>query len=204
MVSSSSLLLSSLELSDTQSLCALNTSPPRNRFTFRLWCSGIWDLELGIRVKGLKKRTGVKCLRKRKGQKGKGATEAADEEDGAARLRHEPCLRDQTGVEPRGVPEGQGRDLAVPLDLSNVSMWCHICVSTYISMYIYACIYHKVYVYIRINVHTCQVFMCTVVRQVLSPAECRRGRAVLDLRTTNISTCCSIITHITYSLLYIL
>ena len=29
-----SLLLSSLELSDTQSLRALNTSPPRNRFTF--------------------------------------------------------------------------------------------------------------------------------------------------------------------------
>ena len=31
---SSSLLLSSLELSDTQSLWALNTSPPRNRCTF--------------------------------------------------------------------------------------------------------------------------------------------------------------------------
>jgi len=30
-VFSSSLLLSSLELSDTQSLLALNTSPPRNR-----------------------------------------------------------------------------------------------------------------------------------------------------------------------------
>jgi len=34
--SSSSLFLSSLEMSDTQSLCALNTSPPRNRCTF-LW-----------------------------------------------------------------------------------------------------------------------------------------------------------------------
>jgi len=33
--SSSSLLLSSLELSDTQSLPALNTSPPRNRCTFQ-------------------------------------------------------------------------------------------------------------------------------------------------------------------------
>ena len=32
--SSSSLLISSLELSDTQSLCALTTSPSRNRFTF--------------------------------------------------------------------------------------------------------------------------------------------------------------------------
>ena len=31
---SSSLLLSSLEFSDTQSLSAINTSPPRNRFTF--------------------------------------------------------------------------------------------------------------------------------------------------------------------------
>jgi len=33
----SSLLLPSLELSDTQSLSALNTSPPRNRFTFLRW-----------------------------------------------------------------------------------------------------------------------------------------------------------------------
>ena len=31
---SSSLLRSSLELSDTQSLCALNSSPPRNRSAF--------------------------------------------------------------------------------------------------------------------------------------------------------------------------
>jgi len=30
----SSFLLSSLELNDTKSLCALNTSPPRNRCTF--------------------------------------------------------------------------------------------------------------------------------------------------------------------------
>jgi len=36
---SSSLLLSRLELSHTQSLWALNTSPPRNRCTF-LWCVG--------------------------------------------------------------------------------------------------------------------------------------------------------------------
>ena len=34
LLSPSSFLLSSLELSDTQSLCALNASPPRNRITF--------------------------------------------------------------------------------------------------------------------------------------------------------------------------
>jgi len=43
-VYSSSLLLSSLELSDTQSLCALNTSPPRNRCTFRgTWLSDMYS-----------------------------------------------------------------------------------------------------------------------------------------------------------------
>ena len=40
--SSSSLLLSSLELSDTKSLCTFNTSPLRNRFTFlRSGCSSV-------------------------------------------------------------------------------------------------------------------------------------------------------------------
>ena len=73
---------------------------------------------------------------------------------------------------------------------------------TYSSMYIYTYIYISVYVCMRIHVHTCRVCMCDEMRQVLSPAEFRKGLAVIlpsrsICRTTNISTCCSIITYVT-------